>query len=464
MRFRRLKIVIACLALIGVLSGCSAIGLNVESQLIPPDSSGEQEAIRNALDAYINKHTGSGETTDYTLKYPSDGQYLSAFITLDQVKEHTVLSPDNATAAPEVEEETVPDTALAFYRRNAENALVHINLLKRGADGSWSSVADIEGKGESVNSVDFGDLDNDGTWELLIGWHMYNTRDSRLAIYDVDNGLTERSFSAPYTDLVVGDITRDGADDLLLLSVITGTRLASAQLFSYNANGGIVNSIVMLDSDITDFGGHIVAELSSAANGVFVDCYKEQSAMITELICWEDGRLKAPLCNQTEQINSVTARELPIASRDIDGDGVVEWPVTTRMPGFEETAMAETLWHTEWSYWDHATNRINTKFTGLIPAEDGYMLRLREEWEELPATYDTATRTLTLYQDEAGSKWLFSVAVFSAEEKEELPQEYTLLAETEDVCYAVSISEEQTAITVEEFKYLFYSVPEEELK
>lgn len=462
MKSHRFRVAVACMTIVCLLTGCSAIGLNVETQLIPPDSGGEHEAIRDALDAYISSHTGSGESADYTLKYPSTGHYLSAFITLDQVEEHTVLSPGSVTDVPADEGATIPDTAIAFYRRNSENALVHINLLKRNTDGSWASVADVEGKGESVSRVDFGDLNNDGTPELLIGWHLYNTRDSRLSIYDLDNNLTARPFSSPYTDLVVGDLTGDGADDILLLTIMTGTRLASAQLFSYLENGAVRDGHTMLDSDIVGFGDHIVAKLSEDVNGVFLDCYKEQNAMITELICWEDGKLEAPLCDQTAQLNSVTAREMPIASRDIDGDGVVEWPVTTRMPGFEDAEMDKTLWHTEWCYWDQSLQQIKTKFTGLVPAEDGYMLRLREEWTDLPAAYNVSTRTLTLYADLASGEWLFRVATYPIEKKEELPDGYALLDETEDLCYAVCISEKQMNIAVEEFNYLFYRISEEE--
>ena len=461
MKSRLFRVAMACIALVGLLTGCSAIGLNVETQLIPPDNSGEQQAIREALDAYVRSHTASGESADYTLKYPSAGHYLSAFITLDEVEKHTVLSPETATAALSDETAGVPNTAIAFYRRNSENALVHINLLKRKDDGSWASVADVEGEGEAVNRVDFGDLDKDGTPELLIGWHLYNTRDSRLGIYELDNGLTARPFSAPYTDLVVGDITGDGADDILLLSIMTGTRLASAQLFTYRENGVVEHGHTMLDSDIVGFGGHIIAKLSDEMNGVFLDCHKEQNAMITELIYWEDGKLQAPLCDQMLQFNSVTAREVSIASRDIDGDGVVEWPVTTRMPGFEDTEFSKTLWHTEWCYWNHATQQIKTEFIALIPAEDGYMLRLREDWEDMPATYNVDTRILTLYTDVENDDWLFRIATYPVSQKDELPDGYELLGETDEVCYAVSFAEEQTETTLEEFKYLFYSISEE---
>ncbi len=457
MKNRRIRLIAVFLTLTCFLTGCGAIGLNVETQLIPPNSSGEQEAIRAALDEYVRSHTENGESAYYTLKYPSSGRYLSAFITLDQVKENTPLSPNSAAKSPDdADEKVTPDTAIAFYRRNSVDAQVHINLLKRSADGTWTSVADVEGKGEAVHRVEFGDLDNNGMPELLIGWHLYNSRDSRLSVYDLDDNLTAHSLSTPYTDLVVGDITADGADDILLLNIMTGTGLASARLLSYGEGGVLHDSHTMLDSSIISFGDHILAELADGANGVFVDCYKEQRAMITELICWKDGKLTAPLCDQVLQMNSVTARELPIACRDIDGDGAVEWPVTTRMPGFEDAEMSKTLWHTEWCGWDHTTQRITTEFVGLLPAEDGYMLRLREGWEELPAAYNVSTRTLTLHADMESGEWLFRLGTFPLDKKKSLPAGYTLLDETEDYCYAVCVSENYPDITIEEIKYLFY--------
>ncbi len=452
------KFGVLCIAVAFLLSGCSAIGLDVETQLTPPNSSEEQQAIRTALDEYISTHTKSGESADYTLKYPSGGQYLSAFILLDQVQKHPIL-----TATPQAvqTESSVGKEALAFYRRNDETALVHINLLRCGEDGTWISVADVEGLGESVNQVEFADLNNDGIPELLIGWSLYNSRDSRLSVYNIDENLAMRSFSGAYTELVVADITADGADDLLLLSITEGVDLVSAQLFSFRANNEIVSGTVMLDSDIVSFGNHIAVSLSDDYNGVFIDCYKEQDAMITELLCWKDDKLTAPLCDQSTLLNTQTARETPIASCDIDGDGMVEWPVTTRMPGFEETSLSNTLWYTEWRSYSVTADEIHTEFAGLIPAEDGYMLRLREEWNALPAAYSMATRTLTLYQEAGSDKWLFRIATLPIEQKEDLPDGYVLLEELPRVCYAVTIAEDTDVTSLEELRYLLTVLEED---
>ncbi|MBR2405661.1 MAG: hypothetical protein IKB04_01235 [Clostridia bacterium] len=448
------KPLLACLLIMTLLTGCNVIGLDVETQLMPPESNSEHKAIRAALDEYIGTHTKNGQSADYTLKYPSGGRYLSAFIMLDQVKEHTVLTAGNAVPTAEKPVET--KSALAFYRRNDENALVHINLLKSNDEGQWRSVADIEGKGESVNQVEFGDLNNDGTPELLIGWSLYNTRDSRLAIYNIDEKLTMRSFSATYTDLVVADITADGSDDLLLLSIANSFDLVSAQMFSFRTDNVVDSGHALLDSDIIRFGDHITVSFDNRFNGVFLDCYKEQDAMVTELLCWQDKKLIAPLCNQSTQLNTHTAREISLSCRDIDGDGMVEWPITTRMPGFEETEPNQTLWYTEWCSYDLQSNEVRTEFFGLMPAKDGYMLRLREEWQTLPAAYSRDNRTLTLYRKENGGEWLFRIGTFAASEKNDLPDGYVLFHEQKDRCYAVLMAEDTEAISLEEIRHLFY--------
>ena len=71
------KAAIAAAALVACfLSGCSGIG-DVESQLRAPRPTGDQQEIQQALDAYIRS---SGSSREYILKYPQDGEYLSAFV------------------------------------------------------------------------------------------------------------------------------------------------------------------------------------------------------------------------------------------------------------------------------------------------------------------------------------------------------------------------------------------------
>lgn len=63
------------------LSGCSAVGLDVENKLRPPKGTGEQEAIQQALETYIRKYVDNSGS--YLLKYPQSGEHRSAFLVDD---------------------------------------------------------------------------------------------------------------------------------------------------------------------------------------------------------------------------------------------------------------------------------------------------------------------------------------------------------------------------------------------
>ena len=107
-----------------LLTGCS-FGATVDSLLVPPSLSQEQEQIYQALQNAAGK--------DIKLQYPKTGDYLSAFILSD-------LDGDNA------------EEALVFYEKTgisaAENNL-RINVLvaaeyskARSLSGAFDPVAD----------------------------------------------------------------------------------------------------------------------------------------------------------------------------------------------------------------------------------------------------------------------------------------------------------------------------------
>lgn len=109
-----------------LLSGCNALGLDVEDYLRPPKSTGEQEAIQQALETYIEAHAEKGGVTDYILKYPKEGSYRSAFILVDQVQPNRLgnLSAssltENKRAASNTMSAAEATQAVAFYRLDVD--------------------------------------------------------------------------------------------------------------------------------------------------------------------------------------------------------------------------------------------------------------------------------------------------------------------------------------------------------
>lgn len=399
-----------CVGMAVLLCGCS-IG-DMESQLRAPRPTGEQQAIQQALDAYLAR---GGALAQYILKYPQDGDYLSAFVMED-------IDGDE-------EEE-----AIAFYQFSGEGENTHIHLLDKVED-DWQSVSDAEGFSADISGVAFGDLDGDGSKELLAGWSVYNSRDRRLGVYSLTGGkITVLSDDQYYTKLVVDEFVTAGRDDILLFQVDTAQSIATVRLKSLEEGQLIERGQAPVDGYIRSFGGYHVGRLSEDLYGVYIDCYKDADTTITELIYWDGTHLRTPFYNSTDNITSLTARQTPIPSMDVDGVGdrtsQIEWPYCTRLPGYETTEAAESLWLTQWMSWDYETQTEQRLFASVVNMTDGYYLQIPDSWlnEEgnmwkgtITATYDNTLHQLWLhpYVDGQTGIAFLSVRVGSEEELED---------------------------------------------
>lgn len=454
------------------LSGCNALGLDVENYLRPPKSTGEQEAIQQALETYIEDHTEKGGVTDYILKYPKEGSYRTAFILIDQIQPNRVTNLSNATLlenkrTSSVDEKSAKEAtmAVAFYRRNVDQAKTHINYLRK-IDGEWVSISDVEGGSESIGRVSFGDLNGDGTPEMMVGWSLYNTRNQKLALYFFEDTLVELAVNETYyTHMLVNEFAGTGRDDLLLFNTAGSDTPTSVKLLSYEDDHLIVRGTAELDAGIQRFGNSIGVTLSDTVNGVFVDCYKDPNTTITELIYWEDGVLEVPFYRPEDQLTNLTARESSTPCMDIDGDGMVEWPVSVRLPGYETADPAGALWKTTWMGWDYATRQSQKKFSCIMNERDGYYVLFDDSWDgKVTALYDKDTRLLQFKLigegDAAGTFLAFRASASSAEPVPDDGLTYEVLSQLSGVQYSVHYTKGGPFdLNMERIRYMFSLLP-----
>ncbi len=445
--YRYLKLFVTMLVVCLFFSGCNIIGLDVENQLIPPQNDKEQNAMQDALYNYLQSY-------NFTLTYPNEGAYQTPFIVLDQIKETAILSEES------VSKEVVPDSnslgnwGIVFYRWSIHNAKTKIHLLKKNNEGIWESLADVEGLSEEVAEVNFADLNGDGFPELLVGWNLYNTTDKRLSIYRMDRQLSTVGFENAYTSLRTADMTDDNADDILLFNISSGEAEVKARLYSYVNNQLQFRGETQLDSGIKQIGASIVAKLSPTVNGIFTDCRKDADTTITELIYWNNSSLESPFSDKPTNLNTLTAREVGLACSDIDGDGIVEWPVSKRVSGYENATLEKTLWQTDWMSYDFRSAQIEKKFGSIVNPMDGYMLRLRREWEEkaIALSYDADKHILSIGFVKESEPFLQLLATHS-NTKIVLPDGFVYFEGPDAWRYAVHINDE--IVTAEEIQYLF---------
>ena len=372
-----------------LLSGCSIVGLDVENKLRPPRGTGEQEAIQQALESYIRS---AEKSSSYLLKYPKSGDYRSAFIVDDFDRDG--------------EQE-----AYAFYRPGQENRKTHVNYLRK-VEGQWKSVADTEGYGSEIGEVMLGDLSGNGVQELCVGWQQYGTTDREMVLYSLSSSGLAAQDAGAYSVALTADLTASGSDSLLLLDV-GAEETVTARLWSMRSGELKELGMTRLDGSIVRFSNLQPVKLADGVAGVYVDGVRESGAMVTELIYWEDGQLFAPFYQPDSNRTTITVRESGIPAMDVDGDGQVEWPVSSRMNGYGDVPVSEALWITRWQTWDYATRTVQTKYFDYVNLRDQYSVRADEVfWQGVTGLYNRDSHILTIstYEGESIDAGIGSVA------------------------------------------------------
>lgn len=395
------------------LSGCS-LGTDVEGLMRPPRSVGEQEAIQSALEAYLNDVGKGGSSGGYTLKYPKSGEYRSAFILKD-------FNGDGE------------DEALALYQPGPETGSIHINLLRKADDG-WLSVSDIEGAGNDVEEVMFGDLNADGVLEVIVGWNIYNVNGRQLTLYTLSSSGFVKWYDGLYSSALVTDLTADGRDDLLVLQTGSAEQSPSATLWSavrrdeeevFREQG-----TVSLDSTIQQFRSIQTGQLSENVTGVYIDGERVSGGLVTELVYWDGTRLFAPFYDETTGFSQISYRDAKIPCMDVDGDGTIEWPSCRLFPG-EEEAGPGSLWKTDWLSWSYESGTASRKFSSVVNLRDEYLLRLDDSWDgKISADYDKEESTLRLYDITDGQETILALRTNSTVYRTEGPAGATTAAAT----------------------------------
>ncbi len=387
--FRRFAVLIIAILCCICFSGCGVISSDVEKQLIPPKNDAQQEAIQTALHQYLR-------SDNYLLKYPAGGEYQTPVILLSQITLPTVTTPaDDAVISPSLSWE---DMAVVFYRFQGNQSLTQIHLLQKNKKDKWVSVANVQGNSEEISEVNFADVNGDGCPELMIGWSLYNSNDKLLGIYRLDKQLEQLPLHVSYTKLLIGDVTNDSAHDLVLLNIESTLNSVTASLYFEREGELRFQAQALLDNHVLRFGEATFSALSPTVTGVYVDCYKDANTTITELIYWDGTELHTPFNDKATGLNSITARETGLSSRDVDGDGMVEWPVSERLPGYENTPLNKTFWRADWVSYDFRSGTAVRKFSSIVNPSDAYMFRLREEWStQIRTAYDEERRVLQVW-------------------------------------------------------------------
>lgn len=375
MQKRIVSVMAMMIAFLIFLSGCEALTLNSPEKLVrPPKLSGDDGKLQEAFEKAVS------EKGEYILKYPSSGEYRSAYIRNDCDNDGN-------------------DEAFVFYSLKAEEMLVHMYMLDYSGD-EWVPVSDTPGEGNDVYSIEFCDLNNDGIEEIFVGWSSIDSKaNKKLSVYCSPKNSQELNYNIiaieSFTAMYTADIDFDGEKEILLalINSTSDSYTTEARLLKMSESGNSGYQIsavgqVSLFSGITS----IMSITSGKADGrryVYID-EVAGDAYLTEMLYWdkENNALASAITVDVISVASCpTSRSLPLICENIDRDDEIEIPGTQLMrdssivrkktQGNEVITQTENVYITNWKKFDDG-NFIN-KISYIKNEDDGFIITYDEE-------------------------------------------------------------------------------------
>lgn len=410
--------------------GCSFSGLDAQNLMAPPKSNADQQSIHQLL---------QGDKTELTLVYPKNGEYRSAIImhdfTGDGVKD-----------------------ALGFYAKEDRSVVVQF-LVKQ--DGHWETAATFENTATQVDRVCFADLYGDGREDVLIGWGSTAGTTGRTAavsayLYE-DGGVTESPLGT-YGEMAVTDFDGDGVDEVFTIDKFVaaeeeGAEPAPAQARVYQLKDGEIQEAASAPADntITNYSALSFGSLTETQRGVVVDGSKADGSMTSQIFLFRDGRLE----NYPQGVNGENYQNpytrpstTSFTCRDINGDGLLELPIATLLPGIPDDVTPDsTSYLVEWRNFSE-DGGIRTVLFALMNPRENYWFQV-PSWmrDRISASNNAAQRTTTYTQvvdslegdDQLLGAPLFSIRVFPRPVWESRGQSsgYQILAVQGDLVYGI---------------------------
>lgn len=369
MKLKTAGAVVLALIIGFLFCGCELFTVDTAELLNTPGLSGDISPIAEAISA-----SAGGE---YTLKYPSKGNYRSAVVQND-------INSDGLLEA------------FAFYSiTENETATMVIDVICN-KDGKWSSAAQQKIVAGGVDKIEFCDLDNDGIEEILVGWEIYGTSEMQLAVYSFKDGKITQRMLQKYSHFVCCDLDEDGKNEILLIMSNSAEQINTASVYELIDNG--VNQLYACELDPTAriVNEPVVSHLSSGRPAVYIDEVKGVGA-VTEVLFIEKNRLVNPLLNQESRETLATLRSVYLTVQDINGDGITEIPVQKNVPSVAKSDVNEKLYLTDWCSYNGEA--LTSQMTAMINLNDGYYYVISSKRAGQIAIYkDTDTHVREIYK------------------------------------------------------------------
>ena len=443
---KRLAAIFGTVLLLFSFSGCSFSIMDTEALMQPPSPTGDKQMIQQL----IREEAGA----ELKLCYPKNGSYRSA-----------ILMDEDLTG------DGRPDV-IGFYRTPDESGGTTIIFLTEENNGEWSVVAKYAYSYSQIDRVCFGDLNNDGKLEAVVGWGSPVNQTGNVSVYVWhENKMCDIRLGRTYSELVVEDLDGDGGDELFLTEVsktesideeTTKETPAKASLYRVKDDGIRNIATVDVDASVTRYAQVTVGQVAKGQLAVVMDGVKADNSMISELVYWQktDGIGRLVVQPKNKDANSVNVSQrsdaAAITSRDINKDGYLEIPTVELMPGIEDDKGNISNYIVHWNRFDPEEGTLLRAASTVVSLDYGYCFVLPESWDGA-VTCDVRESSISFFEWDTTAtartrkgELLLKIRVFTEEEWTRFSgvDQYNPLEKQNGYLYTVKLPETENPLRI----------------
>lgn len=320
---------------------------NITNLLTAPKfSQNEQEIVE-----VVSNHIGE----NITLKYSTSQGYSSPVQYIDIDGDET-------------------EEAVVFYYAPNKGANIRMAILFSTENG-WQIYSDREGLGSEVfffSAVNFEGLENK---QLIVGYNTAHIDENFFAAYITDENSGISDYAESCQDIIVGDVTYDGYDEVILTNRTADGRIRLRSL-SFTEEGvfRVVGTRLLkyYHIDITQ----LLLEKNTEGEVVLYADYRDgYNHMHTEGVVFRDGGKMFDAFHPTV-ISKQWEYTQDLNCADIDGDWIVETPSVIHEQHTDELDVLKTV---EWT--DYARQEPVRKYIGIYDTQEALFVAIPDSWQ-----------------------------------------------------------------------------------
>jgi hypothetical protein len=341
------------------------------------------------------------------------------------------------------------ERAVIPYKKDSSKKPLNLMVLEKSKD-VWVEKDRLPLVGEDFDKVVFKDITGDGGDEMIVGLKIGKSSTRGLSVYGYGDGELEELLSDNYEDLFVADFDSDEIGEIVLLK--NNSKEKRTEINYYEYKGGsldIIDSIALDDSEakvdlkleqINRDKKGLIAELETDSKKGVLSVFKVEGNNLERLSLLGKKSIENPFF---------------VASKDVDGDGIFEFPILKASPGLEQED--NLTWITEWYGLNQDYSELSVIKREYTDYQATFTLDFFENWGEDIVIKRSPDRSGEVESVEfisalkgEGEKPLFGISVYKIEDWGEIPkesrEEKEIITKSQDRVYVLDSRDDEYSL------------------